>query len=63
MPFDLKTDDALLAKLREAAKHHMSKNEIREQKISYVMGVVSQDSTITRKQVEEILDRAEGAAA
>ena len=63
MPTDLKTDAALLAKLSEAAKHQMTKDELRLQKISFVLGNVSGDSTITRKQVEEILDRAEGVAA
>jgi len=63
MPTELKTDAALLLKLAEAAKHHMSKDELRQQKISFILSSVSDDSTMTRKQVEEILDQAEGVAA
>jgi hypothetical protein len=63
MPTDLKTDAALLAKLAEAAKRHMTKDELRLQKISFILSSVSDDSTMTRKQVAEILDEAEGVAA
>ena len=63
MPIDLKTDAALLAKLAEAAKRPMSKEELRAQKISFVVGSLSKDSTVTRKQIEEALRNAEGIAA
>ena len=63
MPTDLKSDAALLAKLAEAAKRPMSKEELRAQKISFILSSMSKDSTVTRKQVEETLERSEGAAA
>lgn len=63
MPTDLKTDAGLLMKLEQAAKRHMTKDEMRLQKISFVMGNMPKESTLTRQQVAEILDSAEGVAA
>lgn len=63
MPTDLKTDPRLLVSLAQAAKRQMTKDELRLQKISFVMGNMPKESTLTRKQVEDILDSAEGVAA
>lgn len=63
MPTDLKTDPRLLLSLEQAAKRQMTKDELRLQKISFVMGNMPRESTLTRKQVEDILDNAEGIAA
>ena len=63
MPNDLKTDAGLLEKLAEAAKRPMSKDELRAQKISFIVGSLSKDSTVTRQQIEEALRNAEGVTA
>ena len=63
MPTDLKTDAALLAKLAEAAKRPMTKDELRQQKISFILSSVPNDSAVTRAQVEKALETADGVAA
>ncbi len=63
MPTELKTDSELLARLSAAAKHRMTRDEILQQKISFILGNMSGDSTVTRRQIEEVLAKAEGVAA
>lgn len=57
---DLKTRETLLEALREAAKRPMNEEELRRQRVSFIMGTLNMDSTITRDQVEDILARHEG---
>lgn len=60
---ELRTDKRLLDKLSAAAQLKLSAQELRAQKISFIMGSLSNDSKITRDRVEEELDRLEGNAA
>lgn len=46
--------------LRSVAKPYLSVEEIRAQRISFVMGMLPEKSTTTREQVEEILRRSYG---
>lgn len=46
-----------LEELRKAAVRPMTPEERRQQMISFVMGTVGGDSTITRKEVAELLDK------
>ncbi len=55
-----KTDPALLERLTRAAKHEMTAEEIRRQRVSFVYGNLPQDSTLTRHQVAAALARLEG---
>lgn len=55
-----KTDPALLERLSRAAKHEMTAEEIRRQRLSFVYGNLPQDSTLTRNQVAAALARMEG---
>ena len=57
---DLHTSASLLSKLSESAAREMTENELRSQRISYVMGTLKEDSSVTREQVKEILARHEG---
>ena len=59
----LHTDAELLERLRLAAQRPMTREEVREQKISWVLGNLPFDSTVTRKEVEAAIDRHEGYAA
>lgn len=63
MPNELKTDSALLERLNAAAHQPMTPAEVRLQKISYILGSLSSDSTVTPAQVEEILAKSEGVPA
>ncbi len=46
-----------LEALRKAAGRPMTPEERRQQMISFVMGTMGSDSTITRKEVAELLDK------
>lgn len=46
-----------LEELRRAAGRPMTPEERRQQMISFVMGTMGSDSTITRKEVAELLDK------
>jgi len=49
--------DALVARARD---HRMSPNERRAQRVSLIMGLRGEKSTLTRESVEVILDDVEG---
>lgn len=49
MPPDIKTDESLL--------------HLREQRVSFIMGILPADSTVTRSQIESMLDQQEGERA
>ncbi len=57
------TSPELLERLRLAAQRPMTREEVREQKISWVLGNLPFDSTVTRKEVEAAIARHEGYAA
>jgi molecular chaperone DnaK (HSP70) len=57
---NVKTDPSLIEALERAAKVQLTAEEIAQQRISFVMGSLDVDSTITRAQVEEILARQKG---
>lgn len=57
------TDEALLARLRLAAQRSMGPEEVRRQKISWVMGMMPFGSDVTYDEVAAIVDRHEGRAA
>ena len=56
----LQTDSRLLAKLKESAGAPMTADEIHRQRVSYVMGTLNADSTLTREKVEALLLAKEG---
>ena len=59
MTDNAQTDTDLLEKLKEAGQR-MTADEVREQKVSFVMGSLSKDSTITREHIKSELDRLPG---
>lgn len=59
----LTTDPELLEQLKRVAGQPMSETEIREQKISFIMGAVQNDGSITRERVEEVIRHKEGRVA
>jgi Ca2+-binding EF-hand superfamily protein len=63
MPNNLKTDHILLDRLEQAARHQMTREELHQQRVSFILSAMSDDSTVTRHQVEEILAKAEGVPA
>jgi len=63
MSKQLKTDEALLKALRAAAVHKMTAAEIREQKISFILGSLKSESGVTREKVIEALAKQHGEKA
>ncbi len=46
--------------LRKAAKKELSSAEIREQRLSFTMGMLGDKNTMTREEVKELIDRHYG---
>ncbi|MBC6441393.1 MAG: hypothetical protein GDA49_13525 [Rhodospirillales bacterium] len=57
-----KTNSALLQALEEAAGREMTQAEVREQKISFVMGMIGEHNDLTRAQVAQLIDKQNGKA-
>lgn len=60
----LMTDPKLLRALLEAAKAKLSTEELRQQRIDYIFGCLSDEGTsVTRAQVVHELEKLSGVAA
>ncbi|MBA4173318.1 MAG: hypothetical protein C0511_11900 [Hyphomicrobium sp.] len=59
----LKTDEALLKAIRDAAVSKMSEAELREQRISFILGTLKEESGVTREKVMQVLARQNGEKA
>lgn len=51
-----KTDSNLLARLRAAAQKQLTREEIEQQRVSFVYSVVGDGEYMTRERVEEMLE-------
>ena len=56
---NLTSSKELLAKLNEAAKRKMTAEEMRRQKISFIMSSAGDNIGITKQRIEEVLARQE----
>lgn len=59
----LVTSPRLLETLRAAAGRILTRDEIDEQRVSFVYGQLSHDNSITREQIREMLQRQAGEKA
>ena len=57
---DLHTAPDLIDRLTSAARRSLTENEVRSQRISFIMSGVDDDSSITREQVEKVVLKLEG---
>ena len=58
---DGKTDERPIDDiLRKAAKEELSPEEIREQRLSFTMGMLGDKNTMTRAEVKDLIDRHYG---
>lgn len=57
---NLQTDATLLRRLAEAATQILSAEEINQQRISFIMGSLKDNSTVTRAKISEVLAAHEG---
>ena len=53
----LPVPDNLDELVRQAAKKDLTLDELREQRISFVVGMMPGDSTMTRRDIEELLKK------
>ena len=60
---EIQTDPRLLEAILNAAKRGLSAADLTEQRVSFILGSLGKDSTITREQVEKILASRDGRAA
>lgn len=56
----LATSRELLDKMSAAAKRTLSEAEVREQRVSFILSSVDDDSSITKDQVKEVLRKFKG---
>lgn len=57
---ELKTDPAVLRALRAAASKELTAEEINKQRVSFIMGTLKPESTLTRAHVQSILHKQQG---
>lgn len=57
---DLQTNEALLKALRDPRSKTPTPEEMQKQRVSFIMGSLSNDSSVTRARVGEILAAQEG---
>ena len=59
----LKTDDSLLAALRDAASKKQTANEMQEQRVSFVFGSLDSESSVTKERIRQVIAAEEGICA
>lgn len=57
---DLKTNESLLHALKRAASHTPTAEELHRQRVSFILGSLREESTVTRERVQEVLAEQEG---
>lgn len=60
---DLKTDPKLLATIQSARDWKSSPDELRKQRVSFIMGSLDKSSSVTREKVENVLNSQIGLPA
>lgn len=55
---EYRTDTALLRTLEKAAQRSMSPDEVRSQRVSYVMSTLKEDDTETKARVARVLENS-----
>ena len=59
----LKTDKQLLQKLESAAGRMLTSGELHQQRVSFILGSMPNESEVTRAEVEKVLSQIEGTKA
>jgi hypothetical protein len=60
---ELKTKESTLKALEKAAQRQLTPDEIQQQRISFVIGSLDAESSITREKVEKLLAEQQGFKA
>jgi hypothetical protein len=54
------TEPSLISALKKAASRKLSEEELREQRISFIIGSLDEKSSVTREQVSRVLAEQSG---
>lgn len=57
---DLKTDSQLLTALEAASKRRTSMEELKHQRVSFIMGILKDNSGVTKSRIQNVLAQQEG---
>lgn len=57
---ELETAKALLDALRQASSHNPTAEELQRQRVSFIMGSLKPNSSVTRDRVQKVLEQQEG---
>ncbi len=57
---ELKTDESLLQALHVASSRAITPEEMKTQRVSFIMGSLKASSSVTRAKVQEVLANQEG---
>jgi hypothetical protein len=57
---NLQTNQDLLRRLRTASKRPLSADEVRKQRVSFVLGALGSQTDVTREKVQKVLNDQEG---
>lgn len=60
---ELKTKESTLDALKKATKTNLTPEEVERQRVSFIMGSLKGDRTVTRAEVQEFLARQSGHRA
>jgi len=61
VPTHIATDQGLLSRIRAAASRPITREQMYRQRVSFIVGGLSKDSTVTRSQIEAVLDEGHPA--
>jgi len=59
---ELHTDPVLLRALSDSTKRKLTEAELQAQRVSFIMGSLDEDSTVTRAQIRRVLAEQSGEA-
>lgn len=62
MTDSIKTDSKLLDRLK-ASGQHLTRDQLRKQRVSFIYGSLPQESKITKNQIKTLLDEGDCEAA
>jgi hypothetical protein len=57
---ELQTDQALINRLKIAAARELTAEEVNKQRVSYILGTLKNESTVTRSRIKDVLAEHEG---
>lgn len=60
---NLQTDQGLINRLKVAAARELTAEEVNKQRISYILGTLKDESTVTRSKIRDVLAEHEGKSA